>query len=92
MSHTFLNPVQGWNTIGGHQDLKKKRGYLFKDFIKDLAKDLSPPFRGYFRIWSEQRLKGNKQKFQYIFAVLYVKYLIAWERIRLQIGGKSTRA
>lgn len=78
-------------TIGGHQDLKKKRGYLFKDFIKDLAKDLSPPFRGYFRIWSEQRLKGNKQRVQYTFVMLLVKYLSAWEKIRLQLGGSSTR-
>lgn len=78
--------------LGGHQDLKKQRGYSFKDFIKDLAKDLSPPLRMYFRIWSEQRLKGNKQKLQYILVILYVKYCRAWERIRLHLGGRSTRA
>lgn len=77
--------------VGGHQDLKKKRGYSSKEFIKDLVTDLLPPFRIYFQIWSDQRLKGKKQKFQHTYVFLYVKYLRAWEKIRLQIGGSSTR-
>ncbi len=77
--------------VGGHQDLKKKHGYSSKDFIRDLAMDLSPPFRIYFRVWSDENLKGNKQKLQYILVFLAVKYLKAWERMRLQLGGRPSR-
>lgn len=78
--------------VGGHLDLDRKRGYSTKDFIKDIAKDLLPPFRLYFRIWSDQRLKSKKQKLQYICLTLTLKYLTAWEKIRLQLGGESVRS
>lgn len=77
--------------VGGRLDLKGESGYQPKEFIKDLAIGLSPPFRIYFRIWSDKRLKGNKQKIQVIYVMLILKYLKVWERIRLQLGGKSIR-
>lgn len=76
---------------GGKQDLKKRRGYQFRDFIKDLAKNLRPPLGAYFRIWSDERLKGSKQKIQITSVMLLIRYLGAWELVRLQFGGKSTR-
>lgn len=77
--------------IGGYQDVKKKKGYSFREFIDDMAIDLSPPFRVFFRIWLDKNLKGGKQKLNFIFLFLYIKYLKAWEKLRLQLGGISTR-
>ena len=77
--------------MGGRLDLKGESGYQFGEFIKDLAIGLAPPFRIYFRIWSDKRLKGNKQKIQVLYVLLLLKYLRVWERIRLQFGGKSIR-
>lgn len=76
---------------GGVHDWKRNRGYPFKEFITDVTKDLLPPFRLYFRIWSDERLNGSKQKIQYIFVVLLIKYLSAWEKLRLRLGGNSIR-
>lgn len=77
--------------IGGHQDLKKKKGYKFSRFIGDIAVDLLPPFRLYLRVWLDKNIKGYKQKLQFNFVFLYIKYLQAWERVRTQLGGTSTR-
>ena len=77
--------------IGGYQDAKKNRGYPFRELLTDLTADLSPPCRIFFRIWSNQKLKGHKQKIQFASVVLFIKYLHAWEKVRLQIGGSSTR-
>lgn len=77
--------------MGGYQDIKKTRGYPFREFFTDLTADLSPPFRMFFRIWSDKKLHGPQQKVQFTFVVLLIKYVRAWERIRLQLGGKSTR-
>lgn len=77
--------------VGGYQDAKKKTGYSWSLFVKDILADLSPPLRIFFRIWSNKKLKGHKQKFQFTYVVLFIKYLHAWEKIRLQLGGSSTR-
>lgn len=77
--------------VGGKHDLKKKKGYPVKEFIKDLAMYLLPPFKAYPRVFSNESLNGNKQKIQVIFVLVLVRYLKAWELVRLQLGGKSTR-
>lgn len=81
--------------IGGHQDLKGKRESSPLKFtinaLKDSFKDLLPPFRMYFYIWSYETLKGNRQRLQFLIAMLFVRHLRAWERVRLLIGGEATR-
>ena len=80
---------------GGHYDCKKKKGYSAKNFaedFEDLLKQLLPPVKTSFRVWSDQRLKSHRQKFQYICVVLAVRYLRAWHKILLHLGiTKSTR-
>ncbi len=89
----FLSQLQKKLTrlTGGKQDLKRRRGYQFRGFIEDLTKNLLPPLRAYFRIWSDEKLQGNKQKIQIISVMLLVRHLRVWELVRLQLGGKSTR-
>lgn len=76
---------------GGHQDVRKKRGYSLNEFIRDIIKDVLPPFKFILLTCSNKNLNGSK-KIQLIYIRLFVKYVSAWERIRLQIGGESKRA
>ena len=76
--------------LGGELDRKKKKGYSSKEFLIDLANDLKPPLRVYFCTFKDERLKGI-QKIKYLLIYVYIKYLQAGERIRLQIKGSSRR-
>lgn len=73
---------------GGLYDLYKKNN---QEFFIDLARNLLPPCKIYSIAWSNEKLKGNKQKFEFTFVHLYLKYLTAWEKIRLKLGGESQR-
>ena len=77
--------------IGGFQDVKKQSEYSFNEFVREVVRDLRPPLKTFFHIWSDEKLKGHKQKIQFTSVVLFIKYLHAWERTRLQLGGKSQR-
>ena len=79
---------------GGHHDLMKKKcsySEQLNAFANDLMLAFTPPFRSFFRIWSNDRLTTPKQKIQFILAMLFVRYVTAWERIRLKLGGNSRR-
>ena len=77
---------------GGVYDFKNKKGYSLKSLVKDIARDLLPYHEIYSRIWLSNKLKGSKDKIQVTFIMILLKYISAWEKIRLQIGGSSTRA
>lgn len=77
---------------GGLEDLnnKTRRSYN-QEFFRSLARDLLPPIRFYRYFWSNENLKGNRQKIQVSLVHLFLNYLKAWEKIRLKLGGKSQR-
>jgi glycosyltransferase involved in cell wall biosynthesis len=79
---------------GGKHDLMKSKGFgseLTKELINDVVLAFTPPFRSLFRIWSKEELATPKQKIQFIMVMLFVRYVCAWERIRLKLGGQSRR-
>lgn len=78
---------------GGDYDYKKQKNHqTWLDILPEIAKDLKPPVK--FIQWriADPRLKNNRQKAVFIFIVLFAKYLTVYEKIRLKIGGISTRA
>ncbi|MGB7441719.1 MAG: glycosyltransferase, partial [Coleofasciculaceae cyanobacterium] len=81
--------------VGGHQDLDKLREKssikFFLNSFKDSLQDILPPFRMYFYIWSYESLKDNRQRLQFTMAMIFVRHLRAWERMRLLLGGSSDR-
>lgn len=77
--------------VGGRYDLLKKNSPSSVEIIKDLLMAFKPPFRSFFRIWSNKKLHGNKQKLQFTFVMLFVRYVSTWERVRLQLGGEPKR-
>ncbi len=81
--------------IGGHIDFKRQQGcswmQLWVESCRESIKDFLPPFRMYFYIWSYDSLKNHQQRFQFLTAMLFVRYVRGWERMRLMFGGASTR-
>lgn len=76
---------------GGRYDLLIRNSKSYMEVMKDLFSAFKPPFRSFFRIWSNKKLQGNKQKIQFTSVMLFVRYVTTWERVRLQLGGKSQR-
>ena len=72
---------------GGTYDLIKQSYGSNLDALKDLILFLKPPFRSFFRIWTDERLCGAKQKFQFTVVMLRLRWVAIQERLRLQIGG-----
>lgn len=77
--------------VGGRYDLLKKNSQSSAEIFKDLLMAFKPPFRSFFRIWSNSKLSGNKQKLQFTLVMLFVRYTTTWERVRLQFGGEPKR-
>lgn len=72
---------------GGRYDLMQKSIGSNLEALKDLVMFLKPPFRSFFRIWTDERLHGAKQKFQFTVVMLRVRWISTQERLRLQLGG-----
>ncbi|MEN8443450.1 MAG: glycosyltransferase [Cyanobacteria bacterium J06555_13] len=80
--------------VGGkHDSLKSHRSTL--ENIKGLGHDLTlaftPPGRSLLRAWENEKFQTSKQKLQFISMMFFVRYVSAWERIRLRLGGQSRR-
>jgi glycosyltransferase involved in cell wall biosynthesis len=81
--------------VGGAQDVRKKychssvQHMLF--FIEDLLKSLVPPLMFMWCTFSDSRLKGFQQKLNVSLVMFFVRYVTAWELIRLKLGGTSSR-
>ena len=72
---------------GGRYDLAKRSWSSRWDAIKDLVAYLKPPFRSFFRIWTDERLQGPQQKLQFTIVMLRIRDVVIKERLRLQLGG-----
>lgn len=80
--------------VGGRYDtIKSQLSSLehFKAFSNDLALAFTPPGRSLLRIWRNEKLPSRRQKLQFISVMFFVRYVSAWERIRLRLGGNSRR-
>lgn len=71
---------------GGRYDLLKQE-LSEQALFNDLIKSLKPPFRTFFRIWKDGRLKDWKQKAQFTWVMLRVRQVVIRERLRLQLGS-----
>lgn len=80
---------------GGNIDAKKELMTPIENakcILKDLILAFTPPFRSVLNIWFQpSKLTTNFQKYQFTVVMLFVRYISAWERIRLRLGGSSRR-
>lgn len=81
--------------VGGVYDLQRKIEHSFLKqtiiFIENLLKNLVPPLRFVFNSLFDPRLKGFEQKIKVSYVMFFVRYISAWEIIRLKLGGVSAR-
>lgn len=92
--HSFYQLYKKVTRLNGgkHDSMKSKDTSAFtKALIDDLILAFTPPFRSFARIWHNEKLTTRQQKMQFISVMLFVRYVSAWERIRLKLGGKSKR-
>lgn len=83
--------VRAIRVAGGLYDGRNLNQRSYFGFDKDLVKLLMPPVRTTLKVLLDNRLTGVKQKIQAAVVVPFVKYSMALERFRLNLGGHSRR-
>ncbi|MBD1804923.1 glycosyltransferase [Microcoleus sp. FACHB-SPT15] len=80
---------------GGYYDLqiKKEKSFLERNkrFFISLAQDLTPPLMFAFNLFLDSRLKGVQQKLKVSLVLIFIRYVSAWEKLKLKFGGVSAR-
>jgi hypothetical protein len=77
-------------TTNGDHTLKNRQGMKDQEFLKELIPVLIPPIKFSLDLFQTQKQLSLWQKLMVIYVRLYVKTVFAYEKIRLQLGGKST--
>lgn len=81
--------------IGGYYDLNRKHEnphhQIDGRLIQALFADLLPPLNFIVSTFRDSRLKGLSEKTRVAFVMFFVRYVSAWERLRLMLGGVSIR-
>lgn len=78
--------------IGGYHDLKRKRRrVVFGANDRGLVSSFLPPISYPVYIWREPKLKSVGDKIKVVAVIFFVRYVEAWEKLRLKLGGKSKR-
>ncbi|MBI1815261.1 MAG: glycosyltransferase [Deltaproteobacteria bacterium] len=76
---------------GGELTLQRRRGYRGQDFAIDLIKDCLAPLRVVPAAYRDPRLRGRRQRLQFVAAGLWVRYVRVGERLRVWCGGAPRR-
>ncbi|MBC7790572.1 MAG: glycosyltransferase [Anaerolineae bacterium] len=77
--------------IGGVHFLKQKRQCYFLGIDRNWLGDLLPPIRYSIEAVRDSRLKSPTDKVRVILVIFFVRYVEAWERLRLKFGGTPRR-
>lgn len=76
---------------GGLYDGRPPGQRSFLGFDSYLLKGLLPPIRSAIHAFKDERITDLAQKIQIVCMVFFVKYVQAFERFRLNLGGQSRR-
>jgi glycosyltransferase involved in cell wall biosynthesis len=60
-------------------------------FVSSLLANLTPPLRFVSNIVRDQRLSSWEQRVRVSLVMFFVRYVSAWEVLRLKLGGKASR-
>jgi glycosyltransferase involved in cell wall biosynthesis len=60
-------------------------------FVREFVKNLVPPLRFIWNALWDERLKNLEQKLKVSGVMVLVRYISAWEMMRLKLGGISAR-
>lgn len=81
---------------GGYYDVQLKQakslGQRQRVFLQALLQNLVPPVFFVVNAFGDARLKSLDQKLKVSSVMVMVRYISAWETLRLKFGGASSRA
>jgi glycosyltransferase involved in cell wall biosynthesis len=80
--------------VGGSHDLFRQEPWFFRRnrlLLQGLLADLLPPLEFAYNAFRDPRLKGTAEKLTVSLVMFVVRYVSAWERVRLMLGGASVR-
>ncbi|PSB64628.1 glycosyl transferase family 2 [Chroococcidiopsis cubana CCALA 043] len=60
-------------------------------FLKNLIFDLTPPLMFVFHTFLDSRLQGLEQKIKVSLVMFFVRYVGAWEKLKLKTGATASR-
>lgn len=76
---------------GGQFDMFMSRNPTMRDFAMDLVGTFKPPFRSFYRIWTNDKLCSLESKLQFVRVMLFARYVVISEKMSLYLGGQSKR-
>jgi glycosyltransferase involved in cell wall biosynthesis len=76
---------------GGHHIIYNRQSASFGGFMAQSFRDFVRNFKTVAGVFGDERLKGAKQRIQFLMVLLFHKFTGACERIRLRCGGKPRR-
>jgi glycosyltransferase involved in cell wall biosynthesis len=80
---------------GGHFDLQQKQTANFfhrnRLFLQSLLQDLTPPLMFMVTVFRDPRLQNWQQKLSVSLVMFFIRYVSAWEKLRLKFGAISAR-
>ena len=81
--------------VGGSYDWQNQKQLSFYEknlsFIKVLFDNIIPPLNFVFNAFKDNRLENINAKIKVCWVMFCVRYISAWEIIRLKLGGVSAR-
>lgn len=77
--------------IGGVHDLRRRKTCRFLGIDRSLLFDWMPPVRYSLTALRNPALETLGEKLRVILVMFLVRYMEAWERLRLKCGGRSRR-
>lgn len=78
-------------TIGGAHDLKRSHGRAFVGLDRSWLGDWVPPVRQMIAALRDRALTSWPRRLRVIPILVLMRYIEAWERLRLRCGGASQR-
>lgn len=76
---------------GGQYDLFMSKNPSSWESAMNLIGSFKPPFRSFYRIWTNDKLYNLKRKMQFILVMFFARYVVISEKISLYSGRKSRR-
>lgn len=77
--------------VGGIYDLQQLQPQRHRLFLQTLLQNLVPPLSFIWNTLFDPRLPRLDQKLKVCWVMILVRYVSAWEMLRLKLGGQSFR-
>jgi len=76
---------------GGLHDLRRIKGRAFLEFDRGPLWELLPPLRAVFKTLREPKLRRRRDRLKVCAVLLFVRYVQAFERLRLSLPKAWSR-